>query len=129
MSVFSAFKSKKITILLNLSLSAAANGNVNSSHPLVTDVVKNCSVLLSGFPISSSLILTSVFANADHTFIFKPAFALKSSFASKSIWLLSQGLFPSLVILPTLQEAFTALSESGLSIHSKSPPSSIIFAV
>ena len=79
-----AFKSKKITSLLNLPLSAAVKGNVNSSHPLVTEVVKNFSTLLPAFPISSNFNLTSVFGLADHTLIFKPVFALKSNFASKS---------------------------------------------
>ena len=109
MSVLVVFKSKKRTILLNLLLSAAVKGNVNSSHPLVMEVVKNCSVLLPAFPISSNFNLTSVFGLDDHTLILNPVFALKSSFASKSYWLLSQGLLLPLTTWATLQELFTAL--------------------
>ena len=80
-----AFKSKKRTTLLYLSLSALVKAKLNSSHPSVTDVVKNFSTLVAGVPSSSSLILTSVFGLEDQTFIFKPSLALKSNFASKTI--------------------------------------------
>ena len=46
-------------------------------------------------------------ALADHTLIFNPLLATKSNLASKTIWLLSQGLVPSFVIFPTLQDVFT----------------------
>ena len=110
--------------MLYLSLFALVYSNVNSSHPLVTDVVWNFSRLLPGFPISSNFILTSVSACADQTLIVIAFVVEKSNLESKSIWVLSQFWAPNFVTFPTLQDVFTALSKSGLSIISKVAPSS-----
>ncbi len=68
-------------------------------------------------------------AFAEKTFIFKPALAVKSNLAFKLIWLLSQGNWPLLTILATLQEGFKVLDELGLSAHEKPAPSEITLAL